>query len=59
MDAAQQEERRAARSRLPTKVVVVALLGIVGFSLFVHLRGLTHELPAPGADEPYFVLRHP
>ncbi len=56
MDAAQQEERRAARSRLPTKVVVVALLGIVGFSLFVHLRGLTHELPAPGADEPYFVL---
>ena len=42
--------------RLPTKVLVGALLGIVAFSLFVHLRGLTHDLPAPGADEPYFVL---
>ncbi|HEY7107547.1 MAG TPA: glycosyltransferase family 39 protein [Acidimicrobiia bacterium] len=41
---------------MPTRVAVGALLGIVALSLFVHLRGLTHDLPAPGADEPYFVL---
>ncbi len=55
MDAAQQDEQRVAPSR-PAKVVVVALLGIVALSLFVHLHGLSHDLPAPGADEPYFVL---
>ena len=37
-------------------MIVVALLAIVAVSLFVHLHGLTHDLPAPGADEPYFVL---
>ncbi len=58
MDTGHQHDRTAARrdSRLPAKVVVAALLLIVGVSLFVHLRGLTHDLPAPGADEPYFVL---
>ena len=55
MDAAQQDEQRVAPSR-PAKVVVVALLAIVALSLFVHLHGLSHDLPAPGADEPYFVL---
>jgi Dolichyl-phosphate-mannose-protein mannosyltransferase len=56
MDAAEHDERQAVRSHLPTKAIVVALLAIVGLSLFVHLRGLGHDLPAPGADEPYFVL---
>ena len=58
MDTGHQDDRTAARwdTRLPAKAVVAALLLIVGVSLFVHLRGLTHDLPAPGADEPYFVL---
>ena len=44
---------RAAR---PAQIVLGALLGIIAVSLFVHLHGLHHDLPAPGADEPYFVL---
>jgi hypothetical protein len=56
MDTAHPPERTGARNRLSARVVVAALLLIVGVSLFVHLRGLTHDLPAPGADEPYFVL---
>jgi hypothetical protein len=55
MDTAERDEVRAAGAR-PAKLVVAALLAIVGLSLFVHLSGLTHELPAPGVDEPYFVL---
>ncbi len=55
MDSPQPDEHRAALAR-PAKFVVVALLGIVAVSLFVHLHGLSHDLPAPGADEPYFVL---
>ena len=55
MDSVQQEEHRAAPAR-PARFVVAALLAIVAVSLFVHLHGLDHDLPAPGADEPYFVL---
>jgi hypothetical protein len=58
METWHENDRTAAgrNTRLPAKVVLVGLLLIVGLSLFVHLRGLTHDLPAPGADEPYFVL---
>jgi len=55
MDSVQQEEHQAAPAR-PAKIVIGALLAIIAVSLFVHLHGLNHDLPAPGADEPYFVL---
>jgi hypothetical protein len=56
MDMANPVDAPSARDRLPAKVVIAALVVVVGLALFTHFRGLTHDLPAPGADEPYFVL---
>src|SRR5262245_59936540 len=56
MDVAHTNEAAGAPAPISTKAALLALVGIVALSLFVHLRGLTHDLPAPGADEPYFVL---
>jgi hypothetical protein len=55
MDSPEGHEHEAPRAR-PATFTVLALLGIIAVSLFVHLHGLSHDLPAPGADEPYFVL---
>src|SRR5262245_47002099 len=56
MDTLLPDEAPTVPRRTTSPFVVGALLAIVALSLFVHLRGLSHDLPAPGADEPYFVL---
>jgi Dolichyl-phosphate-mannose-protein mannosyltransferase len=56
MDTPQPDESPTVSRPAISPLVGAALLAIVALSLFVHLRGLSHDLPAPGADEPYFVL---
>ena len=56
MDTPHPEESPSVTRPTTKPLVVAALLAIVALSLFVHLRGLSHDLPAPGADEPYFVM---
>ena len=56
MDTPHTEESPSVTRPTTKPLVVAALLAIVALSLFVHLRGLSHDLPAPGADEPYFVM---
>jgi hypothetical protein len=56
MDTRQPDESPPVSRPAISSFVLAALLAIVALSLFVHLRGVSHDLPAPGADEPYFVL---
>jgi len=56
MDTPHPDESPSATRPPISRYVVGALLAIIALSLFIHLRGLSHDLPAPGADEPYFVL---
>jgi dolichyl-phosphate-mannose-protein mannosyltransferase len=56
MDTPQPDESPSLPRPRASPLVVAALLAIVALSLFAHVRNLSHDLPAPGADEPYFVL---